>query len=197
MWWKDSPHRGSGRVTVSARHTVEVPRAWITGTAVLCAVVVLYVAQTQLPKNVLSLPGQKSVKPVAVTVTPQGWAFFTKSARSPEFEPFRWDGSTWTSASLGRHSERGFDRVSRSQGIETALLLHEAGKATRTACELSPVQECLRKTRVATAVTNRTPDPTLCGRIAVMEQKPTPFAWRDLLPDARTPENAVLLDVSC
>ncbi|MFB4426944.1 SdpA family antimicrobial peptide system protein [Streptomyces sp. QL37] len=187
----------SGSVTVSARQTVEVPRSWITGTAVLCAVVALYVAQTQVPKNVLSLPAQKSVKPVVVTVAPQGWAFFTKSARSPEFEPFRRSGSTWTSASLGRHSAHGFDRVSRSQGIETALLLHEAGRATRTACELSPVQECLRKARVSTTVTNRTPDPTLCGPIAVVEQKPTPWAWRDLLPATRNPQSATLLDVSC
>ncbi|MFJ3705175.1 MULTISPECIES: SdpA family antimicrobial peptide system protein [Streptomyces] len=197
MWWKDSPHRAGGRVTVAARHTVEVPRAWITGTAVLCVVVALYVAQTQLPKNVLSLPGQQSVKPVAVTVAPQGWAFFTKSARSPEFEPFHLDGSTWTSASLGRHSEHGFDRASRSQGIETALLLHEAGKTTRTDCGPSSVQECLKKARTVTAVTNRTPDPTLCGRTAVIEQKPTPWAWRDLLPDTRTPETVILLDVSC
>lgn len=196
MWWKDSPLRG-GRVTVSAQQVVGVPGTWITGAAVLCVVVVLYVAQTQLPKNTLSLPGQKVVKPVAVTVAPQGWAFFTKSARSPEFEPFRRDGSTWASASLGRHSEHGFDRISRSQGIETALLLHEAGKAPRTACELSPVQECLEKTRVSTAVTNRTPDPTLCGRIAVVEQRPTPWAWRDLLPATRTPQSAILLDVSC
>ncbi|MFF9347419.1 SdpA family antimicrobial peptide system protein [Streptomyces sp. NPDC014734] len=197
MWWKEFPGGAGGRVTVSARHTVEVPRGWITWAAVVCVVVALYVAQTQLPKNVLNLPGQKAVKPVAVTVTPQGWAFFTKSARSPEFEPFRWDGSAWASASLGRHSEHGFDRVSRSQGIETALLIHEARKATRTACELSPVQECLRKTRVATAVTNRTPEPSLCGRIAVVEQKSTPWAWRDLVPALRTPQNAILLDVSC
>ncbi|MFB8102747.1 MULTISPECIES: SdpA family antimicrobial peptide system protein [Streptomyces] len=196
MWWKDSPLRG-GRVTVSGRQTVEVPRAWLRVTAFLCAAVILYVAQTQLPKNALSLPGQAAVKPVAVTVAPQGWAFFTKSARSPEFEPFRKDGSTWVSASLGRHSEHGFDRVSRSQGIETALLLHEAGKVTRTPCELSAVQECLEKARVPAAVKNRTPHPTLCGRIAVVEQKPTPWAWRDLLPDPRTPQNAVLLDVSC
>ncbi|MFF6906503.1 SdpA family antimicrobial peptide system protein [Streptomyces sp. NPDC012389] len=196
MWWKDSPP-GRGRITVAAQQTVGVPRAWIMGTAVACVVVALYVAQTQLPKNVLSLPGQKSVKPVAVAVAPQGWAFFTKSARSPEFEPFRPDGSTWASASLGPHSEHGFDRISRSQGIETALLLHEAGKVTRTACELSPVQECLKKARVSTAVTNRTPAPTLCGRIAVIEQKPTPWAWRDLLPATHTPQNVILLDVSC
>ncbi|MFD6532731.1 SdpA family antimicrobial peptide system protein [Streptomyces sp. NPDC060184] len=197
MWWQNSPLRADDRITVTARQTVEIPRAWITGTAVLCAVVGLYVAQTQVPKNVVHLPGQKAVKPVAVAVAPQGWAFFTKSARGSEFEPFRWDGSTWASASLGRHSEHGFNRVSRSQGIETALLLHEAGRTTPTPCALATVQECLKKARGATTVVNRTPDPTLCGRIAVVEQKPTPWAWRDLLPTAHTPENAVLLEVSC
>ncbi|MGW0858048.1 SdpA family antimicrobial peptide system protein [Streptomyces sp. NPDC002690] len=197
MWWKDSPLRVQDRVTVTDRQTVEIPRAWITGVAVLCAVVGLYVAQTQLPKNVMHLPGQQAVRPVAVAVTPQGWAFFTKSARSTEFEPFRWDGSTWSSASAGRHSEHGFNRVSRSQGIETALILHEAGKATPTPCALASLQDCLKNARGATAVTNRTPDPTLCGRIAVVEQKPTPWAWRGLLPAAHTPESAFLLDVSC
>ncbi|MGW5350923.1 SdpA family antimicrobial peptide system protein [Streptomyces sp. NPDC004031] len=181
---------------MTAQHTVEVPRAWIAGTAAVCAVVVLYAAQSQVPKNVVQLPGQDSVRPAAIAVLPQGWAFFTKSARSSEYEPFRWDGSSWTSASLGRHSEHGFDRVSRSQGIETALLLHEAGRAAPTPCAQASLQDCLKKARVEAAVVNRTPGATLCGRIAVVAQTPTPFAWRDLLP-ARTPQSAVVLDVAC
>ncbi|MEV0008723.1 SdpA family antimicrobial peptide system protein [Streptomyces sp. NPDC051840] len=196
MGWTDLPREARDRVTVVTREAIEVPRGWITGAAVLCVVLVLYVAQSQVPRNVVHLPGQESAKPVAVALAPQGWAFFTKSARSLEFEPFRLTPAGWVSASLGRHSEHGFNRVSRSQGIETALLLHEAGKITPTPCTAGSPQDCLAKARNASHVTNRTPDPTLCGRIAVVEQRPTPFAWRDLLP-ARTPKSAYLLDVTC
>ncbi|MGW2473199.1 SdpA family antimicrobial peptide system protein [Streptomyces sp. NPDC001665] len=196
MRWTYLARETRDRVSLIGRDTTDVPRAWITGAVVLCLVVVLYVAQAQVPQNVLRLPGQESAKPVAVTLAPQGWAFFTKSARSPEFEPFRWTGSAWATASLGRHSEHGFDRVSRSQGIETALLLHEAGKMAPISCAATSLRGCLTKARAAVEVTNRTPNPTLCGRIAVIEQRPTPFAWRGLLPP-RTPKDAFLLDVAC
>ncbi|WP_308404824.1 hypothetical protein [Streptomyces sp. XM4011] len=45
--------------------------------------------------------------------------------------------------------------------------------------------------------TNPSPEPTLCGRIAVLQLRPVPWAWRDLLPDTHTPDSLVSLDVTC
>ncbi|MEU1312727.1 SdpA family antimicrobial peptide system protein [Streptomyces cinnamoneus] len=182
------------RVHVTRRSVLAVVIAW--------SMAVLYVAQVHVPKNVLSLPGQKQARSTVANVAPQGWAFFTKSPRDVEVLPYRRtpDG-TWTSLALTPHSSPrnafGLDRASRSQGIEISLLLNLAEKKEWKECEENDLPGCLANARSSRKVKNPSPEPTVCGRVALVQEKPVPWAWRDLVDERTTPERYLAMDVTC
>lgn len=188
------------RVTDSASRT-RVPSSWIVVAAVIWAVIVLYLAQIFLPKNALHFPGQEKLHDVAFVVAPQGWAFYTKSAKSSEFVPFHRQGEEWRDIRLGPHARAsnalGLDRASRSQGIEGALLLHEKGIVWHPCGDATSAAECLQKVSAARKLKNRSPSPSICGRSAMVEMKPVPWAWRDLLSGTHTPVRAAVWEVEC
>nr|WBO78927.1 SdpA family antimicrobial peptide system protein [Streptomyces sp. SBE_14.2] len=186
----------------SPGHSAAVPRSWVTAVAVTWIVVSLYVAQSFLPHNVISLPGQNAARKAATVVTPQGWAFFTKSAKDPQYAPYRMTDGQWHSAALTPHSRPsnifGLDRAPRSQGIETALLLHQESVWWTPCADTGSVMDCLaRGAAKAVRTTNPSPAPSLCGRAAVVEMKPVPWAWRHLSPERHTPERVAVWEVSC
>lgn len=181
------------RVQVSGRSVLAVTAVW--------SVAILYVAQVHVPKNVLSLPGQKQARTTVTNVAPQGWAFFTKSARDVEVLPYRRTANgTWTSLALTPHSSPrnafGLDRASRSQGIEISLLLNLAEKKEWKECE-DGLADCLADAKASRKVENPSPEPTVCGRVALVQEKPVPWAWRDLVDERSTPERFLTLDVTC
>ncbi|MFJ2824825.1 SdpA family antimicrobial peptide system protein [Streptomyces toxytricini] len=179
---------------------VAVPVTWVAALTAAWLVVCLYTAQSFLPRNTVSLPGQDGVKKAATVIAPQGWAFFTKSAKTPQYAPYRMTGGTWHSAALTPHSRPsnafGLDRASRSQGIEVALLLHQENVRWTSCGETRSVTACLERAEVA-GTTNASPDPSLCGRSAVAEMRPVPWAWRHLSPQRHTPERVAVWDVEC
>ncbi|WP_323375807.1 SdpA family antimicrobial peptide system protein [Streptomyces alkaliterrae] len=178
-------------------------RRWLAVTGVLWAVAALYVAQANLPKNVIELPGQDKAATAVGPVAPQGWAFFTKSPRDVELVPYVYRDGEWRSALRAPHARPsnafGLDRASRSQGIEMALLLERAGELTDWAdCAgaLTAV-DCLDTAAASDRVRNPSPEPSLCGTAAIVQMRPVPWAWRDLLPGTHTPEKAATWKVSC
>ncbi|MFD5013815.1 SdpA family antimicrobial peptide system protein [Streptomyces chartreusis] len=186
----------------SPGHSVAVPRVWVTAIVVTWVVVCLYVAQSFVPHNVISLPGQSSARKAATVVAPQGWAFFTKSAKDAQYAPYRMTDGQWHSAALTPHSRPsnvfGLDRAPRSQGIETALLLHQKTVRWTSCTDTTSVTQCLTHAAArAVKTTNPSPAPTLCGRAAVAEMKPVPWAWRHLSPERHTPERVAVWDVKC
>ncbi|WP_432003383.1 SdpA family antimicrobial peptide system protein [Streptomyces sioyaensis] len=185
-----------------APHSAAVPRSWVSTIAALWVVASLYVAQSFVPHNVLSLPAQDSARTVATVVAPQGWAFFTKSPKDPVYAPYQLFKGSWKSISLTPHSKAsnlfGLDRASRSQGIEVALMLHQKNVKWTSCGNSSTVQNCLELgARKATKATNSSPSPTLCGHAAVVEERPVPWAWRDLSPERHTPERVAVWSVKC
>lgn len=46
-------------------------------------------------------------------------------------------------------------------------------------------------------VTNSTPRPTLCGTVGLLQDRPTPYAWRDLVSTSHTTERVMILEVTC
>ena len=183
-------------------HSIAVPHAWVATITVAWVIVCLYVAQSFLPHNVISLPGQGDTKKVATVLAPQGWAFFTKSAKDPQYAPYRMTDGHWRSAALTPHSRPsnlfGLDRASRSQGIEVALLLHQQNVRWTSCQEITSVTGCLHHAASrAMAMTNPSPAPTLCGRSAVVEMRPVPWAWRHLSSERHTPERVAVWDVKC
>ncbi|MEE1942655.1 SdpA family antimicrobial peptide system protein [Streptomyces sp. TRM 70361] len=179
-----------------------VPRPWITAVTAVWVVLSLYVAQSFLPRNAVSLPAQDAARKAAATVAPQGWAFFTKSAKSRQHVPYRLVDGEWKNISRAPHSRPanffGFDRAPRSQGIEVALMLHQRSTEW-TGCETTAtVDACLaRGAKRATEATNPSPAPGLCGRAAVVEMRPTPWAWRHLTTERHTAERVAVWDVRC
>ncbi|MCM1974409.1 MULTISPECIES: SdpA family antimicrobial peptide system protein [Streptomyces] len=182
-----------GSVSVSLKAVATVCIAWI--------IVITYVAQEQLPKNVISLPAQEEVKYTVVNLAPQGWAFFTKSPRDPEIIPFKKAPGDWRPLALTPHASPrnafGLNRESRAQGVEIAMLLSAAKKDDWRECT-DDRQHCLKSFGTpARHVENRSPDPILCGTVGLLQERPTPWAWRDLMPEAHSPERVMVLEVTC
>ncbi|MFI0774749.1 SdpA family antimicrobial peptide system protein [Streptomyces sp. NPDC021212] len=184
---------GGTVVSVSLKSVVVVCAVW--------AIVIAYVAQEHLPKNVISLPGQRNVRHTVTNMAPQGWAFFTKSPREAELVPYKKVRDSWKRNSLTPHSSPrnafGLNRRSRAQGVEIALLLSAARKGDWHQCADSR-QQCLTNYGApARRIHNRSPEPILCGTIGLLEEKPTPWAWRDLMPEPHSPERVMVLEVTC
>lgn len=186
----------------SSAHSVTAPQAWITAISVVWIAVCLYVAQSFLPHNVISIPGQGGVRKVATVAAPQGWAFFTKSGKDPQYAPYRMTDGHWRSAALTPHSKPsnvfGFDRASRSQGVEIALLLHQKNIRWTSCDRARSVSSCLARAGAPVTTTpNASPAPTLCGLSAVVEMRPVPWAWRHMSPERHTPERVAVWRVTC
>ncbi|MGW7102480.1 SdpA family antimicrobial peptide system protein [Streptomyces sp. NPDC054838] len=184
---------GSGTVSVPLRSIVLVCAAWM--------VVALYVVQEQVPKNVLTLPAQNDVKHTVANIAPQGWAFFTKSPRDPEVVPYGKTFDGWRALSLtphaAPHNAFGLDRESRAQGVEISMLLAAAQKSDWRDCT-DTGETCLANAAApARRVENTSPHPTLCGTVGLLQERPTPYAWRDLVPESHSTERVMVLEVTC
>ncbi|MFF4799736.1 SdpA family antimicrobial peptide system protein [Streptomyces sp. NPDC001351] len=182
------------------RSTASFSRRWVMLTTVAWLLPALYVIQIHLPGNTLTFPGQKTVAPTVGRLVPQGWSFFTKSPRDSELQPYVLHAGAWEDRLLAPHGAPhnafGLNRRSRSQGIEMALLLAEAHGLRWTKCDRD-LAACLGEAKEPGRATNRTPEPTLCGRVALVEQKPVPFAWRDIMHTTHTPDRLTVLDITC
>jgi antimicrobial peptide system SdpA family protein len=183
----ESAHRRLGRVLVAI--------------ALMWAVVGLYVVHSQLPSNALTLPGQDDLRPDIQVIAPQGWAFFTRSPRHPYLLAWR-PGATadWQVAMLAPHAEPrnafGFNRRSRAQPVEMALLGNLAPPERWVDCEDGDIAACLTAAP-AVAVTNPTPEPLLCGPVGLSSQEPLPWAWAEAAGTTRMPAIVLRLEVRC
>ncbi|MFJ8079273.1 SdpA family antimicrobial peptide system protein [Streptomyces sp. NPDC096205] len=171
--------------------SVGFSRRWVMLAAMTWLLPALYVIQTHLPGNTLTFPGQDTVATTVNRLAPQGWSFFTKSPRDSELQPYVLRDGAWRDQLMAPHSAPhnafGLNRRSRSQGIEMALLLAQADGLRWTKCDRD-LAACLDRAAEPGTIANPVPEPTLCGRVALVEQKPVPFAWRDLMDANHTPD---------
>ena len=180
-----------------------VPRYVVAVVALFFLVFAVYDVHSQLPANILGLPGEHKVSPSLRKVAPQGWAFFTKSPRSGGVVPFsKSESGEWVSTNLGPHSSPhnvfGANRKSRAQGAEVALLLEDVEQKQWHECS-GGAEACIdaHETEAPLPVKNVSPEPTVCGQVLLVEQTAIPWSYRDLVPyDARA-KNALRMDVSC
>ena len=184
-----------------APDALTIPRRWLRAAIAGWALLIVYVAQSFVPHNVLTLPGQDTARTAATVVAPQGWAFFTKNAKDPSYIPYRMTDGHWKNVSLTPHSRPanlfGFNRASRTQGVEIALMLRQPGTRWRNCDSADSVARCLARAQHRIRVDNPSPAPTVCGRAAIVEMKPVPWAWRDLSPHHATPTRVTGWQVSC
>lgn len=180
-----------------------VPRYLVALVAVPLVLFALYDVHSQLPDNAVTLPGETTVAETLRKLAPQGWAFFTKSPQSGVLVPYqRTTTGHWESLHAGPNSAAynafGFDRASRAQGVEVALLLDAIPEKQWKDCG-SSVAECLEQHSAMqpVSVKNISPDPTVCGDVFLVEQLPVKWAYTDMVPYSYRARQIVRLDASC
>lgn len=174
--------------------TILVVLVWI--------LIALYVVMGQLPATAVELPAMGQVTEQARLVAPQGWAFFTKSAREPREILWRRSADgTWQIAMLGPHSESrnlwGLNRQSRAQAVDQGIVLGALPAVRWSKCDSGPIADCLLALGAAVPVKNPAPEPLLCGEVGVSRQEPVPWAWAGAAGRTRMPASVVRLEVAC
>ena len=161
----------------------------------------LYVVHAQIPRNVLELPFERTLKSAIPFFVPEGWAFFTRDPREPRLLPYRRgaDGR-WTYGHAGPHADIrnvfGLDRISRAQGVEIGLLLGDLADTAWQQCADAPTL-CLDELPRTVSITNRSPGPSLCGDVGLVRQEPVPWAWARVERETVMPSTGTRLDIRC
>ncbi|GGO00606.1 hypothetical protein GCM10010116_00930 [Microbispora rosea subsp. aerata] len=172
------------------------------GLAALCvgavwALVIAYVVNAQLPAHALRLPGDRELRADIRQVAPQGWAFFTRSAREPRLEVWTAPGGARAafvpSPPEGR-AAAGLDRTSRTWFREVDLLAGSVPRDRWRPCD-GPVPGCLSR---ADAVTVASPvtRPTFCGTVGLSRRAPLPWAWAGSTQKTM-PTTVTVVNVTC
>ncbi|NRQ31657.1 SdpA family antimicrobial peptide system protein [Nonomuraea sp. NN258] len=165
------------------------------------ATVIVYVVVSQLPATAVELPAQRSVGREIRVVAPQGWAFFTKSAREPREVLWRAVTGRWEPAMRAPHAEPrnalGLNRASRAEAVDLGLLTSAVPKERWSNCESGAVADCLAAYGTPVPVTNPAPEPLVCGEVGLSRQRPLPWAWSDAAARTGIPASVVRLEVAC
>ncbi|WP_343923222.1 SdpA family antimicrobial peptide system protein [Rhodoglobus aureus] len=163
---------------------------------------------TNQEENVLTSSWQRSVRPIAQTIAPEQWGFFTKSPRDENLVPCAYDATTgWKKDALFPHSQPqylfGLNRVSRAQGLELGILYTAIVDKNWITCgELSSASlDCLAKLTTDgneswIRIRNPSPAPTICGQGALAREVPAPWAYARIGQTGTEPL-VILIDVSC
>ncbi|WP_185981589.1 SdpA family antimicrobial peptide system protein [Skermania sp. ID1734] len=163
--------------------------------------VALWVAEAQLPANVLSIPQQLAGGTRAlVHLFPQGWAFFTRTPREEQFNAYAPDGPRLVALDRTPHSEIrnifGLNRRSRKQLAELTLILDRVTDKDWQSCTASDL-DCFRSLQSTTSVDNPQPFPNYCGTVIVIGREMVPWAYRQMTQSTLTNKRVVRLDVHC
>ncbi|MGC5054050.1 SdpA family antimicrobial peptide system protein [Micromonospora sp. DT48] len=185
------------------RNQVVVPRRPVFWIGLLVGLIALFDLQTFLPTNAITLPGQHQATSVFRVLLPQGWAFFTKSPRSPDLavHAIRPDGRL-ENITAGANAEPryafGLDRSARAQPTELALLVSQVSADAWQQCR-QPTEACLGEgaSTSANPVRSQKDTPTVCGPVVIARTEPVPWAYRDLVAGEFRFTHVVRLEVSC
>jgi antimicrobial peptide system SdpA family protein len=156
-----------------------------------------YVLHSALPANPIELPFERSAH--VRDWFPEGWAFFTAPAQHDMRLPFKREGSQWISANAGPNARAsnayGMRRGARLQNLEIEILSEQAQESSWTQCDAANASCFDGATTVA--VENPTRHPTLCGDVAIVVQKPVPWAWSQMKRPVAMPAKVLRLEVKC
>lgn len=178
---------------------VPVPRRLIASITLILALVAVYDLQAFLPANVLHLPGQEHLSPNIRHLLPQGWAFFTKSARSADVDVYALSAPGRPSVAAGAFAEPrnafGLDRAVRARGPESAFLTAGLRPADWHRCA-GPPEACLSEA-APVAVRNTYPSPTICGPVMFARTEPVAWAYRNLVAEEKRITDVARVQVTC
>jgi antimicrobial peptide system SdpA family protein len=181
-------------------NTVPVSRRLLRLIVLILVLVAAYDLQAFLPANVLRLPKQDQVSPNIRHFLPQGWAFFTKSARSPDVDIYAVAGPELRSIAAGAFAEPGnafgLDRAVRARGTESAFLINGLKPADWRPCTGS-AEACLAAAAAPVSIRNTYSKPTICGPVMLIRTEPVPWAYRDLTDGERRITDIARAQVAC
>jgi antimicrobial peptide system SdpA family protein len=182
-------------------------RDFVIGVSVLLLafvwlVVAVYAVHASMPTNPIKLPAENSVR--VVMWLPQGWKFFTRSPREERYEALALtpEGG-WTRAVSWPNARAanlfGLSRRGRAQSVEVGLLegaaQSKSDKPLWQSCD-AKVEECLAKMSPI-EVDNTTPQPAVCGEVALIKRPPIPWAWTKSTRKVEMPAKVLRLKVRC
>lgn len=165
----------------------------------------LFALQVNFEENVLTAPWQKEIRADVVAIVPERWAFFTKSPRDETMTAYaresdgQWRETTGFPRAQPQHAF-GMSRTVRAAGIELGLLqMNASGQEWQDCNTGESANTCIEgvaATETPVAVSNPTPEPLLCGDIALVGETPAPWAYAHIGQGAPTLRVA-LLEVAC
>jgi antimicrobial peptide system SdpA family protein len=187
-------------VTWKQGRSVIIARLSVTLAAIVGLTLAFYVMQGAVDSTPAVLPpARNDVVHVTRQIAPQGWAFFTKDAQSDFIVPFGVSAGELIDRSIavGASAEWafGFNRAGRSQGAEIASFLQGVGRAAWTRCTTAAACDAV-VVGDPLDVENPLEQPTLCGEMLLVAEKPVPWEWRDLEAEPRLQE-ALHVDIAC
>jgi antimicrobial peptide system SdpA family protein len=172
--------------------------ALIVGTGGAFAALGAYAVHGSLQSNAVTLPFED--KATLTTVTPEGWKFFTRNPQEAQVTPYSLRGVAWVPATYLPNSRPrnwlGIDRSGRAQSIEVGLLSEHIPAEAWTSCDDAPLS-CLDGAPVAASFDNEFPEPTLCGVVGLVAQKPVPWAWARSASHLDMPSRVVRVEIRC
>jgi antimicrobial peptide system SdpA family protein len=148
----------------------------------------------------VQMPAQGDVGALLSRIAPQGWAFFTKPARSATPTAHAHDGGRWVQVAGVSNAQLrflgGLSREGRRQGVEMASVLTGIPRRAWLECDGRDLPQCVSGQR-RQSVLNPLPHPTLCGNVVLAATKPTPWEWRYISSEGTYVSEAIALEVRC
>lgn len=188
--------------------------AYVTSLAFI--LVTIYTALYAMPPSALVLPFSEQTERIGSIFWPQGWAFFTKSPRTPELVAMQISASSATTDEADNLELRplqygpnvqirwwfGADRTSRIQEFEYELLNRLTSHIEWFECEgrvdLTCFDEYVETGTEDIPVVNSFPRASLCGKLLLVRLGVTAWAYANAnFSDSLTIDKIKVLNVHC
>jgi antimicrobial peptide system SdpA family protein len=152
-----------------------------------------------MPINAISSDLDRELQTTAWA--PQSWKFFTRDPQEEQMVLWGLHDGEWRPYSPPGGSPRyafGLDRAGRAENVEVGILLEGTPMSLFKRCgeDVTP-EDCLAKQPKALPLKNEMPRPSVCGSVAVVAQKPVPWAWARTGRKTIMPARVLRLDVEC
>lgn len=178
---------------------------------IVLTVAVVYGGMLAMPPSALELPAGQFSERVGPIFFPQGWAFFTKSPRTPEFVAMALpadgvDEGPLESLVFGPNAQArwyfGADRTSRIQEFEYGLLDGASSGVEWFSCEERASVGCVRRLEAHGGspydMINDLPAATFCGDVVLVRAGVMPWAYaNEGFSDHLMIDEIKLLRISC
>jgi antimicrobial peptide system SdpA family protein len=138
--------------------------------------------------------------PDAISVAPQGWAFFTRDPREATKKVYVEQRGEWNVDQrfyAGSRSLSELFKRNRLVQVELANVLQQVGDDEWMGCEETRAACTARPDLPEVDVRNTSNMQQFCGRFLIEKQPPVPWAWARSADSIYMPSELVVLDVAC